>query len=137
MHIKPIWAKRSFAKRLQDIWTTYPDNESDVYWVRTENQDTRMELFNELLKWKTENYGFVDNCLQDITYLHLRLIAKRIGRDIDEELDKYISSIKFIKEHKSEEQIKMSDYEETLLRSEEIISWIESLQNEIETLIEE
>ena len=121
---RPELARRSFQRKLAAIWDEYPDDDSLPFYIRAEDQDTRVELFNELLHKSINDAWFVDNALQDITFLYLAVVFKEIGWDIRENLRKY--EMIFYFSHSD------TDLEALEKESKEKVAWLQALQEKIE-----
>jgi hypothetical protein len=130
--IKPGWAKRSFEKQLKAIWEKYPDNESDRHWERTENQDNRFKLFNELIGSEVQDYDFVDKCLNDVSYLHLAIVAEKLDRDVGQELQTYQEACGFLDNLQFRNLKDHKEYENIRSKTSVIVPWVETLLTDIE-----
>ena len=128
-HTKPEWTKPTHERKLKKIWNEYPDEEGAPLWYRTENQDNRRRLFDELLGTNDVDTWLMDEILKDITYLYIVFVSEKIGMDIDDVLDKYYAARIFLKNNR---HINLEKSEEIVSKSNEILSWVNAFQEEIE-----
>ena len=129
---KPEWTRRSFERKLKQIWNEYPDEEDAPLDHRMENQNNRKRLLDELIDAKIEDIMFIDKILNDITYLFIAYISSHMSRDMNDDIREYSNAQIFFKNRKYERDNKLDYYEEIMSESEEIINWVESFQNDIE-----
>ena len=131
---RPEWTKRSFERKLKQIWNEYPDEEAAPLEYRMENQKNRKRLLDELIDVNINEIWFIDKILKDITYLYIAYISDNMERDMNDDIREYKNAHIFLKNRRYEREINLDKYEEIISQSEEIIIWIESYQKEIEEI---
>ena len=129
---RPEWTRRSVQNKLKHIWNEYPDEEDAPLDHRMENQKNRKRLFNELLNTKMEAIAFMDKIINDITYLFIGHVSSDMRGDMNDDLREYSNAQIFFRNRMYERENKLDHYERIMSDSEEIITWVESYQKEIE-----
>ena len=139
--VRPEWVKKSFRGKVLAIWEKYPDDAGAPHWQRTENQDKRYELFNDLLQQPKPigDYEFIDKAVQDVTYLYLVGVLRKMGWDVKDGVTQYEVALELMRkaDELRRENTFTVEMEEKVTKLEEevesIALWNKKFQSAIES----
>ena len=94
--IRPQLASRKSEHELRKIWDQFADNENDPHWVRTENQEARINNFNLLLEKESNDHEFIDAVLQNPKILYARIALQESSEDWRRDWKYYNEILEFI-----------------------------------------
>jgi hypothetical protein len=91
----PKITRKSFEKSLKELRQTYGDSEDDDVSIRYESQLKRIKGFQDITYIEIDDIDFIDEILNDITYLYLVILETRKAID-NNDLKEYIKYRGFV-----------------------------------------
>ncbi len=144
--LKPAWGSPEFIDDFEAIWRDYPDYEEDEdFRRRADNQEKRRDLFQDLTGLPDSNYDHIDFLVKDRHLFYFSYLLDYLHFDDPNEhltallINKKFANGEILRQRDNSPRWTsegMQDIDEVEKRYMEIVIWMTSIKEKIQSIFE-